>query len=177
MRPIRSVIHSSSTGTPFRRWVGVRIPAAGAAGGHYGLGVIRANDCFRALSLFIGWGYRDRAPGFRDRSCCASALINLRSNVMASRFTASRWSTRSTRRQTFRPTLERLEDRRVLAAGALVGVDFGLPNTSVPTNWNHYPGGATPMAFSGLMDEDGDPSSWTLAVQASSPNLLTLTNY
>ena len=57
---------------------------------------------------------------------------------------------------------ENLEHRRVLAA--LVGVDFDLTSSSVPTNWTSIGTQSTPFTQSNLVDEDGVSTPFDLTI-------------
>ncbi|MCA9266569.1 MAG: hypothetical protein KDA60_22065, partial [Planctomycetales bacterium] len=86
--------------------------------------------------------------------------------IRAHRYGQSSGSYHNTTRRHFRPRLEPLEVRALLAAGSLIGVDFD-PQFHLPTNWNGYAGGPTPDALTGLVDEDGDPAGATLLIEFS----------
>src|SRR5262245_1782090 len=59
---------------------------------------------------------------------------------------------------------ESLEPRHLLAAGALIGVDFDNPGGSVPTNWSQFGGFSIPALASNLIDEDGQATVVDLAI-------------
>ena len=79
--------------------------------------------------------------------------------------------TRSRRRRRFRRThFERLEDRRVLAGGSLVGIDFGEGDSS-PINWTQIASfSQAGNLFENLLAEDESNTPFDLSLSTSAPS-------
>ena len=70
-------------------------------------------------------------------------------------------------RNRWRPVVEHLEQRRLLAG--LVGVDFGPPGSSAPTGWTSLGTLSTPFTQANLAAEDGIATPFDLTIVETGP--------